>query len=658
MQKFGLLIVALFALIISSTNVSAGFLKAEGTEIVDSTGTPILLRGYGLGGWLVPEGYMLNFPGFGSPTAIRNTIESLIGEENTAQFYAAYEANYVNRNDVDMIAQWGFNSIRMPFHYKLLYDVDTGTYLESGFAVIDSMVSWCKANDLYLILDMHCAPGGQNTGPISDSDGIEARLWTEPANQVLAIDVWKHIAQRYVNEKTIGGYDLINEPVLPNNYSLTDFRNFYVELTDTIRAYDTNHIVFIEGNWYATNFDGLTPPWDPNMVYSFHKYWSETDLGSIQGYLAMRAQHNVPLWMGESGENSNGWYYEAVQLFEENNVGWCWWAHKKFDTINSPYSAYKPDGYELLLDYWNGQAPQPTVSFAVNAMMEMAEALKLENCLYRPDIIKALSDPTFGTTPEPYLNHTIPGNIYAVNYDVGHQGIAYFDSEYKHTGNGSWNNGWVYRNDGVDIEASQDNQSNGYNVGWINSGERIHYTVDIQSSGLYEIRFRTASLNGGGKLNLLVDDVIVRTGIDVPSTSGWQNWTTVTVYDIPLPAGIHKFSILAAPGGFNFSNMTFFLSAVGIDEETGPIQKFELSQNYPNPFNPSTTIQYQIPKRSDVVLTVHNVLGEVVAELVNTPQNPGSYQVDWDASDYASGVYYYRITAGDFSETKKMLLIQ
>ena len=85
-----------------------------------------------------------------------------------------------------------------------------GVYLEEGFQVIDNLLTWCENNQLYLILDMHCAPGGQNSGNISDSDGIEARLWTESANQDRTIEIWKKLAERYVNEKWIGSYDLIN----------------------------------------------------------------------------------------------------------------------------------------------------------------------------------------------------------------------------------------------------------------------------------------------------------------------------------------------------------------------------------------------------------------------------------------------------------------
>jgi hypothetical protein len=86
--------------------------------------------------------------------------------------------------------------------------------------------------------------------------------------------------------------------------------------------------------------------------------------------------------------------------------------------------------------------------------------------------------------------------------------------------------------------------------------------------------------------------------------------------------------------------------------------KFELRQNYPNPFNPVTMINYQLPMTSDVELSVYNLLGQKVVTLVSERKQAGSHQVEWDASGLASGVYYYRIEAGEFQDVKKMILIR
>src|SRR3989304_2326977 len=134
---------------------SQGFLRVAGTKIVNGSGQEVILRGIGLGGWLVPEGYMLHTSGFAdSPTEIRNKIKTLIGEENANNFWDLYYQNYVNRKDIDRIAEWGFNSIRLPMHYDLLTPRDQpGVFIEKGFATIDSLLAWGEENHLYLILD-------------------------------------------------------------------------------------------------------------------------------------------------------------------------------------------------------------------------------------------------------------------------------------------------------------------------------------------------------------------------------------------------------------------------------------------------------------------------------------------------------------------------
>jgi hypothetical protein len=133
--------------------------------------------------------------------------------------------------------------------------------------------------------------------------------------------IWRNI---YADEDWVAGYDLLNEPNwdLPGN---TAMRALYEEVTDSIRTVDPDHIIFIEGNWWANDFTGLTPPWDDNLVYSPHKYWSTNTAETMQWVTTMRNEHNVPLYLGESGENSNVWFRDAIRLLEDLGIGWAWW---------------------------------------------------------------------------------------------------------------------------------------------------------------------------------------------------------------------------------------------------------------------------------------------------------------------------------------------
>lgn len=98
---------------------------------------------------------------------------------------------------------------------------------------------------------------------------------------------------------------------------------------------------------------------------------------------------------------------------------------------------------------------------------------------------------------------------------------------------------------------------------------------------------------------------------------------------------------------------------VGINQISTEIpDQFSLFQNYPNPFNPSTKIRFALPKNEFVNLKVYDVLGKEVETIINEELNTGTFEVDWNSVNYPSGVYYYKLSAGDYSETKKMVLIK
>jgi hypothetical protein len=87
-------------------------------------------------------------------------------------------------------------------------------------------------------------------------------------------------------------------------------------------------------------------------------------------------------------------------------------------------------------------------------------------------------------------------------------------------------------------------------------------------------------------------------------------------------------------------------------------KKYELYQNFPNPFNPVTKINYQLPKNNHVELSIYNLLGQKIVTLIKKQQEAGSHQVEWDASQFSSGVYIYRLISGKFIAVKKMILLQ
>jgi aryl-phospho-beta-D-glucosidase BglC (GH1 family) len=188
-MRFGtwrLFLCSFFCLLLTRQGATQGFLKAAGQNIIDAGGKPIILRGMGLGGWMLQEPYMLQLSGAAvNQTDIKAKITDIIGVENTATFYNAWLNNHCTKADIDSMKAWGFNSVRLPMHYNL-YTLPLEqepvpgkqTWLTKGFEMTDSLLSWCKANELYLILDLHAAPGGQGAdNAISDRDSTKPSLW-------------------------------------------------------------------------------------------------------------------------------------------------------------------------------------------------------------------------------------------------------------------------------------------------------------------------------------------------------------------------------------------------------------------------------------------------------------------------------------------------
>jgi len=127
---------------------------------------------------------------------------------------------------------------------------------------------------------------------------------------------------------------------------------------------------------------------------------------------------------------------------------------------------------------------------------------------------------------------------------------------------------------------------------------------------------------------------------------------------IPSNAMDHVTYMMDSNVANSFPTGTAMRSKIVSVESTSFITDYVLEQNYPNPFNPSTTIKFGLPEKSNVVLTVYNSLGAEVATLVNEVREAGSYEIEFNADDFSSGIYYYKIASGNFVETKKMILLR
>ncbi|MCL5020808.1 MAG: glycoside hydrolase family 5 protein [Bacteroidetes bacterium] len=378
-----------------------GFVSTQGKEIVGPDGKPLLLKGINLGNWLEPEGYMFEFKQANSPRLIYEVFDELVGPENAEEFWNAYRNNYITRKDIDFIKSTGLNSVRVPFDYRLFVrDGDPIAWDSTGFTMLDSVVTWCREAGLWVILDMHCAPGGQTGDNIDDSYGFPF-LFESKKSQELTVKLWQKIAERYRNETTVIGYDLLNEPIAP--YFDVDKLNpmlepLYKKITAAIRLVDKNHLIILGGAQWDSNFNVFGKPFDSKLVYTFHKYWSDTTQSVIQEYIDFRNKYDVPVWLGESGENKYGWIDSFRRLLEKNDIGWCFWPYKKLDAPSCIASIKITKEYESIMKFADADRStfekirknRPELAILEKAMLDYLSDCRLSNCTINEGYLEAL----------------------------------------------------------------------------------------------------------------------------------------------------------------------------------------------------------------------------------------------------------------------------
>ena len=504
------------------------YLRADKGRIVDESGRSVILRGMGLGGWMLQEGYMLQLGELGQEYVIRRRIADLIGPEREAQAHRAWLDNHTTKADIDAMAAWGFNSVRLPMHYALLTlavedepapGVDS--WKEDGFARIDALLAWSKANGLYLILDLHAAPGGQGSDlAISDRDPAKPSLWDSPANRRKVVALWGELARRYKDEPALGAYDLINEPNWDfetskgGGHGCDDAVNaplweHYRQITAAIRKVDQRHMLILEGNCWGNNYKGLPAAWDGNMALSFHKYWNLNDEASVAPILKLRQDTGLPVWLGESGENSNAWFTDAIALVERHEIGWAFWPLKKIG-FNQPLEVVPNPGYGAVVAYLTGKGPRPEPDAAYAALMTLASRdVRFENTTVHSDVIDAMLRQPRSDAVLPFRDHRLTsagGVVAAVDYDLGPPGLAYSDRDLAnlHVSTGGdrtlWNTGRTYRNDGVDIGRDADGA---VQVADFSEGEWLRYTILADQAGQFAVE--AVGAGAGGRLSVAVN---------------------------------------------------------------------------------------------------------------------------------------------------------
>jgi len=371
------------------------FIRVSGPDLIKPNGEKFLIQGINLGNWINPEGYMFFFQDASSYRLINEAFCEMVGPDFTNWFWNEFKKNYITEDDIKYIKQTGMNSIRIPFHYKLFTNED---YMgldsnHDGFGLIDQVVEWCRQQDLYVILDMHDAPGGQTGDNIDDSYGYPWLMESEPSKELFC-SIWKQVAEHYANDTIILGYDLLNEPIA--HYFLEEYAHLndsleplYKRCVDSIRLVDNNHIVLLGGAQWNGNFKVFKDSkFDDKLMYTCHRYWCDTLQSNIQDFVQFRDSVNLPMYMGETGENTDQWIAGWTRLMERNNIGWHYWPYKKMVPNSCMVTIPTPENWDVIVEFTKKdrgsfakvRAARPNQEVVKKAMTDLLENMKLKNC--------------------------------------------------------------------------------------------------------------------------------------------------------------------------------------------------------------------------------------------------------------------------------------
>ncbi|MHB1498685.1 MAG: glycoside hydrolase family 5 protein [Acidimicrobiales bacterium] len=335
----------------------SAWLAVEGSRLVNGSGESVVLRGVSAGGWLNMENFIIGYPS--TESAFRESLQRALGPQRAELLLGSVLDNFFIEDDVAFLADLGVNSVRVPVNYHHFEDdMRPREIRPEGFARLDRAVETCRAHGIYTILDLHALPGGQNHHWHSDNRCHRALFWEHRDFQDRVATLWVALAKHYRDEPWVAGYNLINEPADEEGHRLAAF---YRRLEAEIRAVDPRHVLFLDGNRYAREFETFGPPL-PNSVYAVHQYPApgaasggpypgETrgryydaavvarEFDSLNDYMA---EHGVPTWVGELGPVYTGkaaaepelrrgrlrLLADQLRLYRERAASWSLWTYK------------------------------------------------------------------------------------------------------------------------------------------------------------------------------------------------------------------------------------------------------------------------------------------------------------------------------------------
>jgi hypothetical protein len=326
------------------------------------------IKGINLGGWLMMEGYILagrNIP----ESSFKKEFAKKYGAKGLAEFERLFRDNFISEADFKNISDMGANTVRLPFNCRLI-ETRPYKYDKQGLAYLEKALSWADKYGLKIILDLHAAPGAQNQDWHSDSNG-KAMFWKKQEFQDRACALWQALADKFKDSPAILGYDILNEPVLAKSKKEVLIR-FYQAAVKAIRQVDKKNKIFLEGNTWATDIEGLEAALSDNVGISIHSYapleytfnlvpcqsfpgrsggcvWDENILlKHLSQYADFAKKNKTDIWVGEFGINWRGGFYGEekylagiFKAFQKLSFGYTYWTYKAVANSVFPDGVYQ-----------------------------------------------------------------------------------------------------------------------------------------------------------------------------------------------------------------------------------------------------------------------------------------------------------------------------
>lgn len=538
---------------IESETDPTGFVRAFEQIIVDPEGFAIQLKGMSLGGWMVQEpNLMLAAEVASSPSEYHQKLKDLVGETNHTKFKQSWLDNFVVQEDIKEMKSIGFNLVRVPMHYELftlsLQDEPISgltSWVGTGFKLLDDLLSWCAEEEMYVMLDLQAAPGGQSRDmSITDYNASRPSLFESPDNQYKALVLWQALAYRYSENPWIAGYELLSavDWTFSNDTNATcldeentELKTFYVQAIDAIRAVDQNHMIVINGNCGGNHHSGLWPMADENLVLGFQDEGEANFTDQLLRFTNYSDSYGVPL-LFKPGAYDDAWNAEAVAVLEQAEVSWSWWTWKMMESSASAFSISTTDSYEALVDYL-GVAPSSSTGIfaevlnltaskrityktddAIPALMSIANNTKLAKCTRNPFFLGSLlggGGSGCDAAAPIYVDPTQPSRIQSGDYCM----------------------------------LKQVGTTSGVEGGWLNNGDSVSYKVHIGSTGTYEFLFKVSSMDGSGGLQILSNGIFLTRIDTLPLTTRRDEWSYVYA-NVPSTQGTQQIEIVSTAAGW------------------------------------------------------------------------------------------------------------